>query len=176
LTTDKEEYTGTGGGLPHPGIRQVVFAPGSRSAPLVIAFSQVRDIECMVIPDERVAAFFAMGMAQRLRSPVALVCTSGTAVLNFAPAICEAYYQQIPLLILTADRPSDYIGIGENQAINQTDIYHNYIKASYTLPEDAQSAVDIASRAISETIRDNLVRYISIYRYANLFTISRRVM
>ena len=155
MTTDKKNIQALVEGCRVRGIRQVVFAPGSRSAPLVIAFSQVRDIQCMVIPDERVAGFFAMGMAQQQRSPVALVCTSGTAVLNFAPAICEAYYQQIPLLILTADRPSDYIGIGENQAINQTDIYRNYIKASYTLPEDAQSAAGVASKAISETIIDN---------------------
>lgn len=107
----------------------------------------------MVVPDERVAGFFALGIAQQQRSPVAIVCTSGTAVLNFAPAICEAYYQQVPLLVLTADRPADYIGIGENQAINQTEIYCNYIKASYTLPEAPAEAATIAAKAITETTR-----------------------
>jgi 2-succinyl-5-enolpyruvyl-6-hydroxy-3-cyclohexene-1-carboxylate synthase len=133
------------------GIKHIVFSPGSRSAPLVIGFSQVRDFTCTVIPDERVAGFFALGIAQQSGIPVAVVCTSGTAVLNLAPAICEAYYQQAPLLILTADRPPDYIGIGENQAIVQTDIYHNYIRASYTLPEPPTEAAHIAAEAINHT-------------------------
>src|ERR1043165_7143786 len=121
------------------GLRKVVFSPGSRSAPLVIAFSSIPDIECLVIPDERVAGYFALGMAQQLKEPVAVVCTSGTAVLNLAPAVCEAFYQQIPLLLLTADRPAELIGIGENQAINQHEIFRNYIRASYTIDREAAS-------------------------------------
>ncbi|MDB5281191.1 MAG: 2-succinyl-6-hydroxy-2,4-cyclohexadiene-carboxylic acid synthase/2-oxoglutarate decarboxylase, partial [Bacteroidota bacterium] len=109
------------------GIRKVVFSPGSRSAPLAIAFSNIPEKECIVLPDERVAGYFALGMAQQLRETVAVVCTSGTAVLNLAPAICEAYYQQIPLLVLTADRPLDLIGLGENQAIDQQGIFSNFI-------------------------------------------------
>src|SRR6476620_5330442 len=97
------------------GIRKVVFSPGSRSAPLVIAFSSIPDIECIVIPDERVAGYFALGMAQQLGETVGLVCTSGTAVLNLAPAVCEAFYQNIPLLVLTADRPEGAANNGENQ-------------------------------------------------------------
>ena len=104
----------------------------------------------MVIPDERVAGFFAIGMAQQLGKPVAIVCTSGTALLNLAPAVCEAYYQQVPLLVLTADRPPEYIGIGENQAIVQTDIYRNYIKASFTLPESPDEAALLVYDAISK--------------------------
>ncbi|MCW3124737.1 MAG: 2-succinyl-5-enolpyruvyl-6-hydroxy-3-cyclohexene-carboxylic-acid synthase [Bacteroidetes bacterium] len=157
MTTDKKNIQALVEACRIRDIRQVVFSPGSRSAPLVIAFSQVKEeIQCLVIPDERVAGFFALGIAQQQRTPVAIVCTSGTAVLNFAPAICEAYYQQIPLLVLTADRPAEYIGIGENQAINQTDIYHNYIKASYTLPEDAHEAANITAKAISETVTNTL--------------------
>ena len=150
MTTDKKNIQALVEVCRSKGIRQVVFSPGSRSAPLVIAFSQVKDMQCLVIPDERVAGFFALGIAQQQRSPVALVCTSGTAVLNFAPAICEAYYQQVPLLVLTADRPSEYIGIGENQAINQTDIYKNYIRASYTLPEEYTDAANVAAQAMSD--------------------------
>ncbi|MBS1684050.1 MAG: 2-succinyl-5-enolpyruvyl-6-hydroxy-3-cyclohexene-1-carboxylic-acid synthase [Bacteroidetes bacterium] len=153
MTTDKQNIQALAEVCRLRGIRQAVFAPGSRSAPLVVAFSQVKDLQCMVVPDERVAAFFALGIAQQQRSPVAIVCTSGTAVLNFAPAICEAFYQQVPLLILTADRPTDYIGIGENQAIDQTDIYRNYIKASFTLPETASEAATITAKAITETTR-----------------------
>lgn len=153
MTTDKQNIQALAEVCRIRGIRQVVFAPGSRSAPLVVAFSQLKDVQCMVIPDERVAGFFALGIAQQQRSPVAIVCTSGTAVLNFAPAICEAYYQQVPLLVLTADRPADYIGIGENQAIHQTEIYRNYIKASFTLPEAPAEAATIAAKAITETTR-----------------------
>ena len=105
------------------GIRKVVFSPGSRSAPLVIAFTQCPEIECLVVPDERSAGYFALGMAQRTRETVAIVCTSGTAVLNLSPAVCEAFYQKIPLLILTADRPPEMIDKGENQAIHQKNVF-----------------------------------------------------
>src|SRR3954468_13183591 len=83
------------------GINKVVFSPGSRSSPLVIAFSQIPEIDCIVIPDERVAGFFALGIAQQLREVVAVVCTSGSAVANLYPAVLEAHYQKVPLLMLT---------------------------------------------------------------------------
>lgn len=117
------------------GVRNVVLSPGSRSAPLVQEFSCYTDIEKHVLFDERCAGYFALGLAQQLRKPVAVFCTSGTAVLNLAPAICEAYYQQIPLIILTADRPAELIGKGENQAINQVNIFQNYIAAFYNVDE-----------------------------------------
>lgn len=90
----------------------------------------------MVIPDERVAGYFALGIAQQTRQTVAIVCTSGTALLNLAPAVCEAFYQKIPLLLLTADRPPEAIGLGENQAIDQREIYNNYIKDSRSIDAD----------------------------------------
>ncbi len=152
MTTDKKNIQALVEVCRIKGIKHVVFSPGSRSAPLVIGFSQVREIQCTVIADERVAGFFALGIAQQSRQPVALVCTSGTAVLNLAPAICEAYYQQVPLLILTADRPPEYIGIGENQAIAQTGIYGNYIRSSYTLPETASAAAAMTAEAIDLTM------------------------
>jgi 2-succinyl-5-enolpyruvyl-6-hydroxy-3-cyclohexene-1-carboxylate synthase len=124
------------------GIRKVVFSPGSRSAPLVIAFSQIPDIECIVIPDERVAGYFAMGMAQQLRETVAVVCTSGTAVLNLLPACCEAFYQQIPLLFLTADRPPGASANGENQAINQIDLFEDFA-TDFIIDADNDSAASI---------------------------------
>ena len=132
------------------GIRKVVFSPGSRSAPLVIAFSQITEIECLVIPDERVAGYFALGMAQQLRETVAVVCTSGTAVLNLAPAVCEAYYQQLPLLIITADRPVDVIGLGENQAIDQLEVYANFIRHSFVVSEDDD--LDWVANAITKAV------------------------
>lgn len=99
------------------GISKFVVCPGSRSAPLVIEVSGNTENETVVIADERCAGYYAMGMAQQLKQPVAVICTSGTAVLNLAPAVCEAYYQQIPLVVLSADRPSGAAERGENQAL-----------------------------------------------------------
>ena len=84
------------------GIEDVVLSPGSRNAPLTISFDEHEKINCSVIPDERCAGFFALGIAQQSDQTVALCCTSGTASLNYAPAIAEAFYQRIPLLILTS--------------------------------------------------------------------------
>ena len=105
---------------------------------MVIAFNQVKEIECLVIPDERCAGYFALGLAQHLQKTVALVCTSGTAVLNLSPAVCEAYYQQIPLLILTADRPPGAEKNRENQAIRQDNIF-GFFASSISINGDAQT-------------------------------------
>lgn len=119
------------------GLRYIVISPGSRNAPLTISFDQHPDIECLSIADERCAAFFAMGMAQQLQEPVAIACTSGSAALNYAPAIAEAYYQKIPLVVLTADRPNEWTDQSDGQTIRQYGLYDNYIKASYELPQEA---------------------------------------
>src|SRR5690606_18108959 len=101
------------------GIQHVVLSPGSRNAPLTISFARNQDIKKYIIPDERTAAFIALGIAQEKRSPVALCCTSGTALLNYAPAVAEAYYRQIPLIILSADRPQELIDQRDGQTIRQ---------------------------------------------------------
>jgi len=116
------------------GVRHAVISPGSRSAPLVIAFNQQAGIECLRVIDERSAAFFALGMAQQLHAPVALICTSGSAVLNYGPAIAEAYYQRIPLLVITADRPEEWVDQGEGQAIRQQGVLALHMKRSVQLP------------------------------------------
>ena len=85
-------------------------------------------IECISVIDERSAGFVALGIAQQSKQVVALICTSGSATLNYAPALAEAFYQKVPLLILSADRPNEWIDQGENQSINQFEIYKNYIK------------------------------------------------
>jgi 2-succinyl-5-enolpyruvyl-6-hydroxy-3-cyclohexene-1-carboxylate synthase len=118
------------------GLKRVVLSPGSRCAPLTIAFARHPEIITYVIPDERSAAFIALGMAQQLNEPVALLCTSGSAGLNYYPAIAEAYYQQIPLLVLTADRPPEWIDQADGQTIRQKNMFANHIKASYELPVD----------------------------------------
>ncbi|MGV6861477.1 MAG: 2-succinyl-5-enolpyruvyl-6-hydroxy-3-cyclohexene-1-carboxylic-acid synthase [Putridiphycobacter sp.] len=118
-------------------IKNVVISPGSRNAPLIIAFDSHPDIKTYIIHDERSAAFFALGLIDELKTGVAIVCTSGSAPLNYAPAIAEAYYRHKPLLILTADRPEELIDQGDGQCIRQYDVYHNYIKQSCLL--DAES-------------------------------------
>ena len=134
------------------GMRYAVISSGSRNAPIVIAFNAQRKIKCFSVIDERSAGFFALGIAQQTGNPVALICTSGSAALNYAPAVAEAYYQKSPLIILTADRPQEWIDQDEGQTLRQSFVYSNYIKASYTLPVDAAHADDLwyARRVASE--------------------------
>ena len=141
------------------GIEYVILSPGSRDAPLIISFNESDYFKCLSIPDERVAGYFALGIAQQTRKPVIISCTSGTAALNFAPAIAEAFYQKIPLLIVTADRPQEWIHQGEGQSINQRNVFANYIKKSYHLPQDGNDSDNLwsANRMISEAIEQTFV-------------------
>lgn len=120
--------------LYNKGIRHAIISPGSRSAPLTLSFARYEKIKTKVIVDERSAGYIALGIAQQTKKPVVLICTSGTAVLNYAPAIAEAYYQKIPLLVLTADRPPELIDQFENQTIRQKNIYTNYCVKSFETP------------------------------------------
>lgn len=140
------------------GIETVVISPGSRSAPLVLGFARHPRIEKRIVVDERSAAYVALGMAQTSGKPVALVCTSGTAALNFAPAIAEAFYLQVPLLVLTADRPPEWIDQADGQTIRQHQLYGQHVKKSYQLPADYShaDAVWFANRAINEAINLSL--------------------
>ncbi len=142
------------------GVKKVVIAPGSRNAPLIFAFTAQPDMECLSIADERSAAYFALGMAQQNGEAVALVCTSGTAVLNFAPAIAEAYYQNLPLLVFTADRPAEMIDQADGQTLRQNNIFGNYIKASFDLPVETLVDADLnfCDRQVSQAI-DTAVTY-----------------
>ena len=105
------------------GIDHIIISPGSRNAPLTIGFTENENFTNFSIVDERCAAFFALGIAQQLRKPVALVCTSGSALLNYYPAIAEAFYSDIPLVIISADRPEELINIGDGQAIMQENVF-----------------------------------------------------
>jgi 2-succinyl-5-enolpyruvyl-6-hydroxy-3-cyclohexene-1-carboxylate synthase len=133
------------------GIEHLIICPGSRNAPIVEAFCGRKAISCISIVDERSAAFFALGMAQQLQKPVVIACTSGSAPLNFAPAIAEAFYQRVPLLVLTADRPVEYIDQGEGQTIRQNNVFSNYIRQSLQLPQSIKTQDDAwyANRLIS---------------------------
>ncbi|MEY3564718.1 MAG: hypothetical protein RJA23_888 [Bacteroidota bacterium] len=117
------------------GIRQVVLSPGSRCAPLTLAFARHPEMEVRTISDERSAAFIALGMAQQLKQPVVLVCTSGSAALNYYPAIAEAFFQQIPLLVLTADRPPEWVDQWDGQTIFQEEVYGKHVKKSFRFPD-----------------------------------------
>lgn len=141
------------------GVRHVVISPGSRSAPLVIAFTQQAEIQCLQVIDERSAAFFALGMAQQLQAPVALVSTSGSAVLNYGPAIAEAFYQRVPLLVITADRPEEWVDQGEGQAIRQQGVLTLHMKRSVQLPRDAHDDLSRwhCGRLINEAIDATLL-------------------
>ena len=136
------------------GVKKFIISPGSRNAPLIKAFTNHPQAECYSVIDERSAAYFAMGIALKEQNPVAIICTSGTAVLNYAPAIAEAYYQQIPLIAITADRPEEMIDQREGQAIRQANIYHNYIKASCQFPQEPYDANRLwhGDRMVSEMV------------------------
>ncbi|SDM25104.1 2-succinyl-5-enolpyruvyl-6-hydroxy-3-cyclohexene-1-carboxylic-acid synthase [Siphonobacter aquaeclarae] len=118
------------------GIRHVVISPGSRSAALTLAFARHSSIQTKVIPDERSAGYVALGMAQQLQEPVAVVCTSGTAASNLVPAVTEAFFLGIPLLVLTADRPPEWIGQQDGQMIYQRDVFGKHVKKAFELPAD----------------------------------------
>jgi len=117
------------------GIRQVVLSPGSRCAPLTLAFARHPEMEVRTIADERAAAFIALGLAQQLKEPVVLVCTSGSAALNYYPAVAEAFFQQIPLLVLTADRPPEWVDQWDGQTIFQEEVYGKHVKKSFRFPD-----------------------------------------
>jgi 2-succinyl-5-enolpyruvyl-6-hydroxy-3-cyclohexene-1-carboxylate synthase len=141
------------------GVRHAVISPGSRSAPLVIAFSKLEGMHCMQVIDERSAGFFALGMAQQLHAPVALICTSGSAVLNYGPAIAEAFYQRVPLLVITADRPEEWVDQGEGQAIRQQGVLALHMKKSVQLPRLMSDALAKwhGGRLINEAIDATLL-------------------
>ena len=140
------------------GIKELVISPGSRSAPLAVYFARHPEIRMHVVVDERSAAYIALGMAQQTENIVALVCTSGTAALNYSPAIAEAFYANIPLLVITADRPPEWIDQMDGQVIHQNGLYGAHVKRCYSLPVDTRhpDAKWQFTRQISEAI--NLTR------------------
>ena len=132
----------------------VVISPGSRNVPLAIGFASNEKFNCYSIVDERSAAFFALGLSQKSKKPTILICTSGSALLNYYPAVAEAYYSEIPLIILSADRPKYKINIGDGQTIDQSDVYKKNILYSNTLSQDC-------SHATEEIVKSNLQKIIN---------------
>lgn len=136
ITTDKFTCRQLAALLEAYGVKKAVLSPGTRDTPIIMALNRSENINCNVVIDERSAAFTALGMATVANEPVAVVCTSGTAPLNFAPAVAEAFYRNIPLIVITADRPAQWIDQDDSQTIRQPGIYANYIKKQYTLPDN----------------------------------------
>ncbi len=135
------------------GVLHAVICPGSRSAPLTLAFANHPNIKCFIIPDERSAAFIALGISQSTGLPVALICTSGSAGYNFAPAVAEAFFSSIPLLVFTADRPPEMIDQLDGQTIRQENLYGQHVKKYYELPVDEHATNDwYVNRTINEAI------------------------
>jgi len=145
-------------GLFQAGVRHVCVSPGSRSAPLALAFARQGGIRVWVHVDERSGSFFGLGLAKASLAPVALLCTSGTAAVEFHAAVVEAFHSLTPLIVLTADRPPELIGVGANQAIDQTRLYGTAVRWFHDpgTPEDApsleSSARELARRAVAAAV------------------------
>lgn len=157
MTSDKKNISLLADIFVKSGLSNNVLSPGSRNAPIINSFVNRKEIAAFSIVDERSAAFFALGIALNTNKTVAIACTSGSAALNYSSAISEAYYQKIPLLVLTADRPSKLIDIGDGQTIKQKKVYSNFIKKSYELPEIQSeesflNAEQIINKAIHNTM------------------------
>jgi 2-succinyl-5-enolpyruvyl-6-hydroxy-3-cyclohexene-1-carboxylate synthase len=163
------------------GVKQVVLSPGSRCAPLTIPIVRHGGLHTISVVDERSAAYVALGISVQSRSPVAMVCTSGTAALNYAPAIAEAFYLGVPLIAITADRPEEWINQNDGQSIQQRDLYGKHVKASFQLPADLthpdaqwsflhkmQEAISLAQEAPKGPVHLNIPLREPLYTNAHL--------
>ena len=135
------------------GITTIIISPGSRNAPLTIGFVNNPAFKCYSIADERCAAFFGLGIAQQTKQAVALVCTSGSALLNYYPAFAEAFYSQIPFIVISADRPQSKIDIGDGQTIRQENVFENHSIYNANLQESVSKENDVEiNRAIDTAL------------------------
>ena len=143
------------------GIRYAVCCPGSRNSAIVHNLNACPDIECYPVTDERSAGFYALGMSQCLQKPVAVCVTSGTALLNLAPAVAEAYYQHIPLVVISADRPQAWIDQLDGQTLPQPDAFGRFVRKAVSLPEpyDAESRW-FCNRLVNEAL---IVRHAPVH-------------
>lgn len=144
--------------LINAGVHTVVISPGSRSTPLAYAFATTKELTVYTQIDERSAGYFALGVAKASRNPVVLLCTSGTAASNYFPAVTEANYARIPLIVITADRPHELREVGAPQAIDQIQMYGNHVKYSVDLPlaEDNRDIDDYIERHIQRALSVSL--------------------
>ncbi|WP_298238103.1 2-succinyl-5-enolpyruvyl-6-hydroxy-3-cyclohexene-1-carboxylic-acid synthase [uncultured Algibacter sp.] len=148
-------------------IKHIIISPGSRNAPLTIGFTNDSFFNCYSIVDERCAAFFALGIAQQLQEPTAVVCTSGSALLNYYPAVAEAFYSNIPLVVLSADRPKHLIGIGDGQTINQKHVFEKHILYSANLKLDLKDEKNVPAAEelpIMKNLENKLERMLGLQK------------
>jgi 2-succinyl-5-enolpyruvyl-6-hydroxy-3-cyclohexene-1-carboxylate synthase len=136
------------------GLKRVLVSPGSRNAPLSLSFAEHGGFDVNVIPDERAAGFMALGMSQIDHVPTILLCTSGSAVLNYAPAVAEAFYQRIPLLVISADRPNEWVDQLEGQTMLQKGVLSNFVNKEFDLPQEPTDEVSLRyhDRLVNEAI------------------------
>ncbi|MCH5319029.1 MAG: 2-succinyl-5-enolpyruvyl-6-hydroxy-3-cyclohexene-1-carboxylic-acid synthase [Paramuribaculum sp.] len=135
------------------GVEAVFSSPGSRNAPIIVALSSKEELNITPVVDERVAAFMALGYSLISNRPVALVCTSGTALLNFLPAVAESFYRKVPLIVISADRPVEWIDQDDSQTIRQLGVLDNFVKKSYDIDDrDDVSSLWYANRQINDAL------------------------
>lgn len=153
-TTDKEVCNILVSLLCRHNVREAVVSPGSRNAPILVALAACDKIKKTVVIDERSAAFIALGKAALSGTPVALVCTSGTAVLNYSPAVAEAYYRMLPLIVISADRPMEWIDQDDSQTLRQYEALSHYVKRSYNIPSfsDEDNILWYSNRVINDAL------------------------
>lgn len=140
------------------GIKYACLSPGSRNTPLILAFQKSSKIKSFVHVDERSSGYFALGLVYQTKSPVAIVTTSGSAVTELYPAVVEAFYKHIPLLLLTADRPQSLHNVGANQTINQVNIFKNHVRGYYEagMPKINKPSLFNFAKKISNAVADSI--------------------
>ena len=153
MYTDKKSILQLAALLKAHGIRKIVLCPGSRNIPIVQTLANIPDFTCYPMTDERSAGFFALGLALHGGTPAAVCCTSGTALLNLHPAVAEAFYQQVPLVVISADRPAAWIGQMDGQTLPQPGVFGSLVKKSVDLPEvDSEESEWYCNRLINEAL------------------------
>jgi 2-succinyl-5-enolpyruvyl-6-hydroxy-3-cyclohexene-1-carboxylate synthase len=153
MYTDKKSILQLAALLKAHGIRKIVLCPGSRNIPIVQTLANIPDFTCYPMTDERSAGFFALGQALHGGTPAAVCCTSGTALLNLHPAVAEAFYQQVPLVVISADRPAAWIGQMDGQTLPQPGVFGSLVKKSVDLPEvDSEESEWYCNRLINEAL------------------------
>lgn len=150
-------------------IKNIIISPGSRNAPLIIGFTEDDFFKCFSIVDERSAAFFALGIAQQLKEPAAVVCTSGSALLNYYPAVAEAFYSSIPLVVISADRPIYKIDVGDGQTIRQDHVFDRHIGYSANLKQDVSHSTTRVHKYAAQWVEGQTLETVQnvIDRYNN---------
>lgn len=153
MISDKAEVSDFLALLHSAGIREVVLSPGSRNAPFSISLWENSNFNVHVVVDERSAGFIALGMAQQLQRPAVLICTSGTAILNYGPAVAEAFYQRVPLIVASADRPAKWIDQGEGQTIRQSGVFKNFTRFNADINYHNNGGADHGRTQLAKAIR-----------------------